>query len=228
MTEGEASTIAWPQTAGTQVALDQADVLTPSLIAPAVESGESLALEVIAEARDATASDSVLVEVWIADWDPNDGTLLGDFSAKPGWTCNRDPAAPPELTTEDLGNVTGYYTNGIPTHATGTFPNQGNPNTIHTVFQTWHVPKVPERTDTATDMATFAITLDGIKLERDTAESFRNKGEWRYVAITPMKPATPPVADPASAAPSGAARQERCHPTRDFRRKSPAGSTAPP
>ena len=136
--------------------------------------------------------------------------------------------AEPELTTEDLGNVTEYYTNGIPAHATRTFPNQGNPKTIHTVFETWHIPKAPERTNTATEMAMFGITLDGIKLERDTAESFRNEGVWRYEAITPMKPATPPVAGPASGAPSGAGRQERCRPARDCRRKSPAGSTAPP
>ena len=185
VTEGEASTIAWRQTAGTSVTLDPVDSLTPSFTAPSADSGETLAFEVTARNGDTTATDSVLVEIWVADQDPNDGTLLGDFSAKPGWACDRDPVAAPELTTEDLGNVTEYYTNGIPAHATGTFPNQGNPNTIHTVFQTWRVPKVPERTDTATDMATFGITLDGIKLERDTAESFRNEGVWRYEAITP-------------------------------------------
>ena len=162
------------------------------------------------------------------DQDPNDGTLLGDVSAKSGWACDRDPVAAPELTTEDLGNVTEYYTNGIPAHAPGAFPNQGNPNKIHTVFQTLNVPKAPEQTDTATEMATFGITLDGIKLERNTAESFRNEGVWRYEAITPMMPATPPVAGPASNAPSGAVRQERCHPTRDCHQKSPAASTAPP
>ena len=136
--------------------------------------------------------------------------------------------AEPELTTEDLGDVTEYYTNGIPARATGTYPNQGNPNTIHTVFQTWHIPKVPARTDVATEMATFGITLDGIKLERDTAESFCNEGVWRYEAITPIKPTTPPTADPASAAPSDAARQERCHPTLDCHQKSPEANTAPP
>ena len=135
---------------------------------------------------------------------------------------------PLELTTEDLGNVTEYHTNGIPDHATGTFPNQGNPNTIYTVFQTWQVSKVVERTDTATEMAKFIITLGGIKLERDTAERFRNEGVWCYERITPMKPATRPIADPASAAPAGAERQERCRPARDCRRKFPAGSTAPP
>ena len=108
----------------------------------------------------------------------------GDYSTRTGWTCDQDPVAAPELTTQDLGAVTEYFTNGIPGHATGTFPNGGNPNTIQTVFQTWNVPNVPERTGTVTEMATFGVTLDGIKLERDTAESFRNEGEWRYEAIT--------------------------------------------
>ena len=135
---------------------------------------------------------------------------------------------PLELTTEDLGNVTEYHTNGIPAHATGRFPNQGNSHTSHTVFQTWHFPKVPEQTDTGTETAKLGMTLDGVKLERDTAESFRNEGVWRYEAIIPKKPATPPVAGPASGAPSGAGREERCHPAKDCGREFPAGSTAPP
>ena len=206
VTEGEASTIGRHQTAGTLVALDPIHALTPSFTAPAVDSGETLEFEVTAEAGDAT--DSVLVEIWVANQDPNNGTLLGNFSAKPGWACDHDPVASPDLTTEDLGNVTEHYTNGIPAHATGTFLNQGNPNTIHSVFQTRHVPKVPERTD--------------------TAQSFRNDGVWRYEAITPMKPATTRVAGPASGASSGAVRQERYPPARDFHRKFPAGSTAHP
>ena len=208
-----------------------------------MHSGETLAFEVTAQAGGTTATDSILVAIWVADQDSNDGTLLGDFSAKPIRACDRDPVSDPELTTEDLGDVTEYFTNGSPAHATGTFPNQCNPNTIHTVFQTWQLPKVPERTDTATDMATFGITLDGIKLERDRGESFCNEGVWRYEAITPemarretagarfvtpMKPTTRPVAGPASGATSSAGWQERCRPARAGRRKFPAGSTAPP
>ncbi|MYF79704.1 MAG: hypothetical protein F4053_09645 [Proteobacteria bacterium] len=71
--------------------------------------------------------------------------------------------AEPELTTEELGNVvTEYYINGIPVHAIETFPNQGNPNTIHSVIPTWHVPNVSERTVTATDMIAGRFTADGI------------------------------------------------------------------
>ena len=90
-----------------------------------MDSGESLAFEVTAENGGTTATDSVLVEIWVAAQDPNDGTLLGDFSPKPGWACDRDPVAEPELTTEDLGDVTEYYTNGIPARATGTYPQSG-------------------------------------------------------------------------------------------------------
>ena len=76
------------------------------------------------------------MDIWVANQVPNNGTLRGDFKAMPGWACDRDPVAAPELTTENLGNVTEYNTNGIPAHATTTFPNQNNPNTIHILFQT--------------------------------------------------------------------------------------------
>ena len=185
VTEGEASITMWRQTSGTSAMLDPTDSLTPSFTAPTVDSSETLSFEVTAQNSDNTATDSVLVEIWVPNQDPDDGTLLGDFSSRTGWPCDQDPVAAPELTTRDLGDPTEYFTNGIAGHATGTFPNGGNPNTIQTVFQTWEIPREPERTDVLTEMATFGITLEGIKLERDTAESFRNEGVWRYEAITP-------------------------------------------
>ena len=185
VTEGEASITTWRQTSGTSAMLDPTDSLTPSFTAPTVDSSETLSFEVTAQNSDNTATDSVLVEIWVPGQDPDDGTLLGDFSSRTGWSCDNDPVAAPELTTRDLGETTEYFTNGIPGHATGTFPNGGNPNTIQSVFQTWEIPREPERTDALTEMATFGITLEGIKLERDTAESFRNEGVWRYEAITP-------------------------------------------
>ena len=185
VTEGEASITMWRQTSGTSAMLDPTDSLTPSFTAPTVDSSETLSFEVTAQNSDNTATDSVLVEIWVPNQDPDDGTLLGDFSSRTGWPCDQDPVAAPELTTRDLGDTTEYFTNGIAGHATGTFPNGGNPNTIQTVFQTWEIPREPERTDAVTEMATFGITLEGIKLERDTAESFRNEGVWRYEAITP-------------------------------------------
>ena len=34
-------------------------------------------------------------------------------------------------------------------------------------------------------MATFGVTLGGIKVERDTAKSYPNERVWNYEAITP-------------------------------------------
>ena len=65
------------------------------------------------------------------------------------------------------------------------FPIRGNPNTIGTVTQTWRVPRNPVKTNTPTEMAVFGITLEGIKLERDTAESYRNQRQWNYEAFDP-------------------------------------------
>ena len=110
---------------------------------------------------------------------------MADFSPKVGWECNQDPVEVPEVQTRVLENTIEYTTNGIPAHATGMFPNRGNPKTIASVPQTWRIPRYPEKTDTPTEMAVFGITLEGIKLERDTAESYRNQRQWNYEALTP-------------------------------------------
>ena len=67
--------------------LAQTESLTPTVIAsftaPTVDTGETMSFEVTAQDGDTTATDSVLVEVWVPNQDPDDGTLLGDFSARP-------------------------------------------------------------------------------------------------------------------------------------------------
>ncbi|MYF69248.1 MAG: hypothetical protein F4181_04355, partial [Proteobacteria bacterium] len=64
VTEGEASTTTWRQTAGTSVTLDSTDSLTPSFTAPTVDSSENLSFEITAQNSDNTATDSVPVEIW--------------------------------------------------------------------------------------------------------------------------------------------------------------------
>ena len=63
VTEGEAPSIAWRQTAGSPVTLDQTHALTPTFTSPDVDSGVTLAFEVTAQnaGATATATDSVLV-----------------------------------------------------------------------------------------------------------------------------------------------------------------------
>ena len=184
---GSGAQIAWRQVGGIVAEIRSPNALQPIISVPAmVGQPETLLFEVRAE-KDSGQQDSdiVWVEAYVPQQDVTDLTLVADFSPRNGWECNRDPVAVPEVHTRVLDTVIEYTTNGIPAHATGQFPNQGNPNTIAPVTQTWRIPRNPVKTDTPTEMATFGITLDGIKLERDTAESYRNQRQWSYEALTP-------------------------------------------
>ena len=187
LTDGAGASVVWRQVRGTAATISSANALQATVSVPVnVGRTETLLFEVRAEmASGQQASDTVWIEVYVPEQNPADLTLVADFSPKVGWECNRDPIAIPEVETRVLENTIEYTTNGIPAHATGLFPNRGNPNTIGTVTQTWRVPRNPVKTNTPTEMAVFGITLEGIKLERDTAESYRNQRQWNYEALTP-------------------------------------------
>ena len=184
---GPGARVVWRQVRGTAATIRSPDALQTTVSVPAdVSSAETLLFEVRAEMESGQqASDTVWIEVYVPEQNPADLTLMADFSPKVGWECNQDPVEVPEVQTRVLENTIEYTTNGIPTHATGIFPNRGNPNMIWSVPQTWRIPRYPEKTDTPTEMATFGITLEGIKLEPGTAESYRNQRQWNYEALTP-------------------------------------------
>lgn len=79
------------------------------------------------------------------------------------------------------------YSNGIPNHATGDFPNAGNPNRISAQEHTYRVPLNPQLTDTVTPvMPAFGVALNGVPFEPGTGEFWqrdRSSG-WRYEALT--------------------------------------------
>ena len=184
---GPGAQVKWQQVGGIVAEVRSANALQPIISIPVmINQPETLLFEVRAE-KDSGQQDSdiVWVEAYVPQQDVADLTLVADFSPRNGWACDRDPVAVPEVQTRVLENTIEYTTNGIPAHATGRFPNRGNPNTIAPVTQTWRIPRYPEKTNTPTAMATFGITLDGIKLERDTAESYRNQRQWNYEALTP-------------------------------------------
>ncbi len=187
LANGPGARVVWRQVHGTAVTISSPNALQTTVSVPAdVSSAETLLFEVRAEMESGQqASDIVWIEVYVPQQNPADLTFVADFSPKVGWECNRDPVEVPEVQTRVLENTIEYTTNGIPAHATGQFPNRGNPNMIWSVTQTWRIPRNPEKTDTPTEMAVFGITLEGIKLERDTAESYRNQGRWNYEALTP-------------------------------------------
>ena len=79
------------------------------------------------------------------------------------------------------------YSNGIPNHATGDFPNRGNPHTISAQEHIYRVPLTPQLTDTITPvMPAFGVALNGVPFEPGTGEFWqrdRSSG-WRYEALT--------------------------------------------
>ena len=91
----------------------------------------------------------------------------------------------------ELKNGYRYFTaNGIPNHATGQFPNSGNPNSISA--QDYHV-RVTMNPVPAGAAApgqyrgyTFGIAINGVMFDPGTAEFWNNDPRWTYEALTGM------------------------------------------
>ena len=63
-------------------------------------------------------------------------------------------------------------TNALPNHATGIFPNEGNPNTISAQSRTYEFPITPEFSGESKWVREPGIALNGVKFEPETAERF--------------------------------------------------------
>lgn len=177
-------TLTWSQTSGTSVTLSDASSVSPTFTVPNVTVGEVLEFQVSVNGTIGTtqvyiyvppAYDTALVT-----------TVLGDFTDKTEWACDVDPGTASAMLSDSATFKT-LSGNGIPDHAVGTFPNAGNPNTISSQSVSYTIPGSPEKTTTATQMQEFGVFLNGIKLERDTAERYSGSGggNWSYEAITP-------------------------------------------
>lgn len=80
------------------------------------------------------------------------------------------------------------YSNGIPDHETGRFPNRNNPNTIRPQRQELRVPAEPKvaRNITPAGHSAFGVALNGVLLDPGTAEYWnRNRRSgWNYEALS--------------------------------------------
>jgi hypothetical protein len=70
------------------------------------------------------------------------------------------------------GNNRKMVTNSLPNHATGTFPNKGNPNTITAQSITYIIPLKPIYTGKPVWARQPGVALNGVKFEPETAEAF--------------------------------------------------------
>lgn len=78
--------------------------------------------------------------------------------------------------------------NGLPDHATGSFPNRGNPHTISAQNYIFRMPANPKINSQPTRVphAYFGVALNGIPFEPSTAEFYQrdpNSG-WNYEALS--------------------------------------------
>jgi len=78
------------------------------------------------------------------------------------------------------GNTREISTNALPNHETGTFPNEGNPNTIKPQNRSYSIPVIPKYTGKAQWVREPGVALNGVKFEPETAEAILCESGERY------------------------------------------------
>lgn len=181
------ATVTWEQISGQSVSLSDAASLNPTFTAPDVANNTTLVFEVTADdGSGARVSDTLSVEIWVP-FDQTEATNLGDFSDKDGWQCDVTLDIESDYAETAQGSEISLTSNSIPNgYTVGSFPNAGNPNSISAQSNLLNVPLDPEKTDVATDPRIFGVTVDGLLMERETAECYNNEQscDWRYEALT--------------------------------------------
>jgi hypothetical protein len=76
--------------------------------------------------------------------------------------------------------------NGIPNHATGQFPNRGNPNTISPQKYNRRVPLNPTPIEQQPRGYDFGVAVNGVMFDPGTAELWNNDMRWHYEALSGM------------------------------------------
>lgn len=76
--------------------------------------------------------------------------------------------------------------NGIPDHATGQFPNRGNPNTISAQDYHFKVPLNPTPGQGQSRGYDFGVAVNGVPFDPGTAELWNGDMRWHYEALSGM------------------------------------------
>ncbi len=77
---------------------------------------------------------------------------------------------------------------GLPDHATGKFPNSGNPNAISSQNYKFRIPLKPKKRSSPTSIGhnTFGVAINGVPFDPATAEYWNNdrSSNWNIEAMT--------------------------------------------
>jgi hypothetical protein len=94
-----------------------------------------------------------------------------------------------QVETRTEGEFRIIQSNGIPDHATGMFPNRGNPNTITEQNHNFRVAMAPVKSGQATPlgMHPFGVAVNGIPFDPGAAEYWNDDpgSGWRHEALSP-------------------------------------------
>ncbi|QDT77257.1 YHYH protein [Gimesia maris] len=86
------------------------------------------------------------------------------------------------------GNYRYIYSNGIPDHQAGQFPNRNNPNSIRPQHYEYRVPVEPKvsRNSTPCQHSIFGIAVNGVVFDPGTAEYWNRdfRSGWNYEALS--------------------------------------------
>lgn len=92
------------------------------------------------------------------------------------------------MRVEESEGMRVFEADGLPDHATGRFPNRGNPNTIGAQRYELRVPLAPQKAARATPLvrSPFGIALNGVLFDPGTAEFWNDDpgSGWNYEALS--------------------------------------------
>ncbi len=130
----------------------------------------------------------------LAHGDHDSGTATGAEVPK-GWWLDLVPraAAAQQMEIDEWQGVRLIRADGLPNHATGQFPNRGNPNRISAQSYYLRMPLRPARTGRATYYRPnhlFGVAVNGVVFDPNTAEFWNDdrRGGWMIEAMSGARP----------------------------------------
>lgn len=113
-------------------------------------------------------------------------TLIGALGLAVTAGTPAPDAATPHVHVTEANGYRYIVSDGLPNHATGQFPNRGNPNTIQLQYYRFRVPLNPVAAarPEAMDRMLFGVALNGVPFDPGTAEYWYGDPNWRYEALS--------------------------------------------
>lgn len=111
------------------------------------------------------------------------GSIMGLLAFGLGARSQSDQNGPQVRTTKSEGFLV-LESNGLPDHATGAFPNPGNPNRIAPRNHRFRIPMKPSPARGEARGVLFGVAVNGIPFDPGTAELWNGDFRWHYEALS--------------------------------------------